>query len=279
MTMVRTLLLALGATLLLGGRCGSDPSPPSAPPQGSSWKLVWSDEFDGPAGQPPDAAKWIHDVGGSGWGNAQLEYDTDRPQNASLDGQGHLAITALADGYGGRAYSSARITTSGKFSHGPGRFEARLKLPPGRGLWPAFWLLGDNFGQSGWPACGEIDIMEYRGQETALVHGSVHGPGYSGGQAITAAHGLPGNAGFDAAFHVFSIDWSSTRIDFRVDDTVYQSIDPARLPPGARWVFDHPFLVILNLAVGGNYLGPPDASTPFPATMLVDYVRVYEPSL
>ncbi len=275
--LLRDSLLVLASALMLGGRCGSDPAPAAPPPPpASSWKLVWADEFDGPAGQAPDASKWGHDTGGSGWGNGQLEYDSDRPQNAALDGQGHLAITALNDGYGGRSYSSARLNTSGKFSHGPGRFEARLKLPPGRGLWPAFWLLGDNFGSSGWPACGEIDIMEYRGQEPTLAHGSVHGPGYSGGNAITAAHGLPGNAGFDGDFHVFSVDWTGTRIDFRVDDTVYQSIDPARLPPGGRWVFDHPFIVILDLAVGGGFIGPPDATTPFPAVMLVDYVRVYE---
>ncbi len=257
------LLAALGAGC---GGCGDD-----AP----SWDLVWEEEFEGPAGQLPDPARWRFDIG-TGWGNAQLEYDTDRPENVSLDGAGNLAIVARRETYEGCEYTSGRINTSGFFEHGPGRFEARIQLPVGQGMWPAFWLLGNNFAAEGvgWPACGEIDIMEYRGQEPRVVLGSLHGPGYSGGGALSARYTLSG-LGFDAGFHVFRVDWEKDRISWYVDGTIFHVVTPDDLPAGTRWVFDHPFFVILNLAVGGNFVGPPDASTSFPQTMLVDWVRVY----
>ena len=272
-------VLFAGLLLLCAGfgRCaGQPPADTAQPPLDAQWTLVWQDEFDGPAGSAPDPTRWRHDVGGNGWGNQQLEYDTDRTDNAALDGQGHLVITARRENFGGNDYTSARINTSGLFEQAYGKFEASLKLPPGDGLWPAFWLLGANADTVPWPGCGEIDIMEYRGQQPTLVHGSAHGPGYSGGRALTASHGLPANAAFDDGFHVFAIEWTPDRIDYRVDDTVYETLTPANLPAGTSWVFDHPFFVILNLAVGGNYVGNPDATTPFPATMLVDYVRVYQ---
>jgi beta-glucanase (GH16 family) len=276
--MKRNLWVALVALACAGwGRCGGTVSDPVQPPA-TQWTLVWSDEFDGDAGTPPDPTRWKHDVGGNGWGNQQLEYDTNELANAQLDGHGHLAITALKQNYGGNAYSSARINTAGLFDQAYGRFEASIQLPPGTGLWPAFWLLGADVGQNPWPACGEMDIMEYRGQQPTLVHGSAHGPGYSGGRAITASHSLAGGAAYDGGFHTFAIEWTPDQIDYRVDDTVYESITPAEVPSGDKWVFDHPFFIILNLAVGGNYVGSPDATTPFPATMLVDYVRVYEQS-
>jgi beta-glucanase (GH16 family) len=277
-----------GFALLLAGlacagwaRCGDTQSAAaitSTPPAADAgWTLVWSDEFEGDAGTPPSPAQWKHDVGGGGWGNQQLEFDTDLAQNASLDGHGHLAITALKQNFGGNAYSSARINTAGLFDQAYGRFEASIQLPKGAGLWPAFWLLGANVNTVPWPGCGEIDIMEYKGQQPALIHGSAHGPNYSGGRAITASHGLPGNAGdFSTGFHVFAVEWTPDRVDYRVDDTVYETITPQNLPAGSTWVFDHPFFVLLNLAVGGNYVGNPDVTTPFPAVMLVDYVRVYE---
>ena len=149
-----------------------------------------------------------------------------------------------------------------------------MKMPSGQGLWPAFWLLGSNISTAPWPACGEIDIMEYRGQETNLVHGALHGPGYSGASPISAHYDLPGN-GFDAAFHIFAVEWTQGTITWLVDDQVYQRLTAADLPGSARWVFDHPFNIMLNLAVGGGYVGDPDASTVFPQTMLVDWVRVY----
>jgi beta-glucanase (GH16 family) len=238
-------------------------------------KLLWAEEFSGPAGSLPQSSHWGFDVG-TDWGNAQLEYDTARPANVSLDGQGNLAITARRESYLGSTYTSGRITTRGLFSQTHGRIEARMKLPTGRGLWPAFWLLGADLATNPWPACGEIDIMEYRGQEPAVVHGSLHGPGYSGGGARTRSYTLPGGARFDGGYHVFAVEWKANQITWLVDGVPYQVLTPASLPSGTRWVFEHPFFIILNLAVGGNYVGPPDAGTVFPQTLLVDYVRVYQ---
>lgn len=237
--------------------------------------LTWQDEFDGPAGQLPNESRWRYDVGGSGWGNNQLEYDTARPENVSLDGAGHLAIVARRENYQGREYTSARINTAGLFDQQDGRFEARIRMPVGQGIWPAFWLLGSNFSTVDWPACGEIDIMECRGQEPRVIYGSLHGPGYSGGNAISRAFALGSNKSFGDDFHIFAVEWDSDRITFSVDDTPYQSVTLRDIPAGGRWVFDHPFFIILNVAVGGNFLGPPDAGTVFPQTMLVDWVRVY----
>jgi beta-glucanase (GH16 family) len=270
----RTLLLA---TLFLSstgslGRCGGSPA---EPPGEDAATLIWSDEFDGPAGQSPESSKWRFDIGtgSNGWGNAQLEYDTDRPTNVSLDGMGHLAITARRESFGGSSYTSGRINTRDLFDAEQGRFEARIKLPIGQGIWPAFWMLGANFQTVGWPQCGEIDILEYRGQEPNVLHASLHGPGYSGGRAVTGSHVLPG-AGFDADFHVFAVEWRTDRITWLLDGEPYQTIGPDDLPSGAPWVFDHPFFIILNVAVGGHFVGPPDETTSFPQTMLVDWVRV-----
>jgi beta-glucanase (GH16 family) len=257
--------------LLLPLGCASRRGPTG--PELVPWRLTWADEFDGPAGQSPDSTKWSYDIG-TNWGNAQLEYDTSRPENVSLDGAGNLAIVARREDYLGSAYTSARINTRGKFEQARGRFEARMKLPSGQGLWPAFWLLGANFGAVGWPNCGEIDIMEFRGQEPRIVHGSLHGPGYSGGNALTASFSQAREP-FDAAFHVFAVDWSADRITWSVDGVAYRTATPADLPSGAAWVFDHPFFVILNVAVGGNFVGGPSPDTVFPQTMTVDYVRVY----
>lgn len=151
-----------------------------------------------------------------------------------------------------------------------------MKLPTGRGLWPAFWLLGDNIATVPWPGCGEIDVMEYRGQEPSVIHGSLHGPGYSGGNARTRSYTLPGGARFDAGFHVFAVEWSPNQVRYLVDNVPYQVFTPASLPSGTSWVFDHPFFILVNLAVGGNFVGSPDAATVFPQTLLVDYVRVYQ---
>jgi len=263
------LLLLLAAAAAL---CGCEHETEAEPLE---WGLVWSDEFDGPAGQTPDASRWSFDIG-TDWGNDQLEYDTNRPENVSLDGDGNLAIVAREESYEGRNYTSGRIKTDGHFAREGGRFEARLKLPVGQGLWPAFWLLGSNYADPavGWPECGEIDIMEYRGQQPNIVHGSLHGPGYSGGAALTGSYTKSGE-GFDADFHVFTIDWDEDGITWLVDGIPYQTYTPNSLTGGRRWVFDHPFFIILNVAVGGNYVGPPNSSTVFPQTMLVDWVRVY----
>jgi beta-glucanase (GH16 family) len=250
----------------LGGRCGHQ--------EVSGPDLVWEDEFEGPAGQLPDPSRWRFDIG-TDWGNNQLEYDTDHPVNVSLDGDGHLAITAREETFLGRNYTSGRINTRGLFDQTRGRFEARIRLPVGQGIWPAFWLLGANFVEVGWPGCGEIDIMEYRGQQPHIVQGSLHGPGYSGGSALTGTFSLAGEQGFDSDFHVFAVEWNANSISWTVDGALYQTKTTNDLPEGARWVFDHPFFIILNVAVGGGFVGSPDASTSFPQTMLVDWVRVY----
>ncbi len=236
--------------------------------------LVWSDEFDGPVDTPIEPSRWVHDVGGGGWGNNQLEFDTDRIENASLDGQGNLRIVARQESFDDRDYTSARIKTQDRFEQAYGRFEARIKLPRGQGIWPAFWMLGENFPVVGWPECGEIDIMEYRGQQPYRIHGSAHGPGYFGARPVTQAFDLPAGD-FDDDFHVFSIEWTDKRITWFVDGEPYQRMRPEDLPPGGRWVFDQPFFLLLNVAVGGNFVGAPDATTQFPQTMLIDYVRVY----
>ncbi len=263
-------LFALGmaiAPVIAGNGCSSSSTSPG------EMTLIWHDEFEGPFGQSPDPRKWRFDIG-TDWGNGQLEYDTDRPENVYLDGNGKLAITARAEPYQGSAYTSGRITTQGFFAHARGRFEARIRLPAGQGIWPAFWMMGDNFDAVGWPSCGEIDIMEYRGQEPNVVHGSLHGPGYSGGRAITDSFTIPGN-GFDAGFNTFAIEWDRDSISWLVNGQVYQRRSPSDLPSGTRWVFDRPFFILLNVAVGGNFVGPPDSSTRFPQTMLVDWVRVH----
>ena len=257
------LLVAAGSILACGG--GTDSKDPE-------WNLIWSDEFEGPSGQSPDTSKWVFDIG-TDWGNRQLEYDTGRPENVSLDGDGNLAIVAIEESYAGQSYTSARIKTQDKFESAFGRFEARMKMPYGQGLWPAFWLLGANFEEAGWPQCGEIDIMEYRGQEPTIIHGTIHGPGYSGSQGIGSSYVLS-NARFDTAFYTFAVEWDLNRIQWFVDDEPYQTITAQDVP--GEWVYNHPFFIILNLAVGGGYVGSPDANTQFPQTLLVDYVRVYE---
>jgi len=251
-------------------------------PHPSQWKLVWSDEFDGPSGSAPDPTKWSYDVGGNGWGNHELEYYTNRAKNAYVQ-DGNLVIQALKETYTGsdgvtRNYTSARLLTAGHFSQAYGRFEARIKLPYGQGLWPAFWMVGDNIGQVGWPQCGEIDIMENVGKEPSIVHGSIHGPGYTGGTGVSAAYTLPNRARFSDDFHVFAVEWEPDVVRFYVDGNLYATDIPFSLPAGAKWAFDHPFMIILNVAVGGDWPGAPDSSTVFPQPMLVDYVRVYKPA-
>jgi len=244
------------------------------------WALVWSDEFDGPDGAMPDPAKWEMETGGNGWGNQELETYTDRPVNAQQTG-GNLVITARKENYKGtdkiqRNYTSARLKTQGKFEHAFGRVEARIKIPFGQGIWPAFWMLGDNIGKVGWPACGEIDIMENIGKEPSTVHGTIHGPAYSGEKGIGSPFSLPDGKKFADDFHVYAVEWESNEIRFYVDRNLYATRTPSELPEGAKWVYDHKFFVILNVAVGGGWPGNPDKTTVLPQQMLVDYVRVYE---
>jgi beta-glucanase (GH16 family) len=254
----------LAGTLLVAGCGGQEGHPP--------WLLVDGDEFEGPAGASPDPGFWSFDLGGSGFGNGESQYYTDRPDNAALDGAGQLVITARREVMGNRQYTSARLTSRGKHEWTYGRVEAALQLPAGKGLWPAFWLLGSNFRQDGWPACGEIDVMESRGQQPEVVFGSLHGPGYSGGGALM---GQLAGQDFDAGMHRYAVEWEPGVVRWSVDDRVYHEVRATRLPGGGRWVFDHPFFVVLNLSVGGHFGGEPDDSTVFPQTLRADWVRVY----
>ncbi len=250
----------------------------AAPAAAAIGPLTWADEFNAAANTPINSARWTHDVGGGGWGNNQLEYDTNSTRNVAHDGAGNLVITARRENaglncwYGPCQYTSARIKTQGKFTQRYGRFEARIKIPRGQGIWPAFWMLGDNMPTVGWPNAGEIDILENIGREPTRVHGSLHGPGYSGGNPLTGSY-APGYT-FADAFHTFAVDWGPTSVTWLVDGVAYQTKTSSQTN-GNPWVFDHPFFLILNVAVGGNWPGSPDASSPYPQTMLIDYVRVY----
>jgi len=242
-----------------------------------SWRLVWCDEFDQPDGSLPDTSKWGYDTGGGGWGNGELQYYTTRTNNARIEG-GKLVIEAKLENYEGKKHTSARLLTKDKWSWTYGRMEARLKIPRGQGIWPAFWMLGSNIGSAGWPACGEIDIMENIGKEPGILHGTVHGPGYSGGAGITGQVSLPGSAALADDFHIYGVEWETNRITWLLDGKAYFTITPTNLPPGKKWVFDQPHFLLLNLAVGGAWPGYPDNTTVFPQRLIVDYVRVYAPA-
>ena len=237
-------------------------------------ELTLSDEFD--TDGAPNSTIWEYDIGtrGDGWGNNELQYYTDRSENVIVQ-NGYLIITARQENFEGSSYTSARILTKDKFEQQYGRFEARIRTPYGQGMWPAFWMLGANSDEVTWPGCGEIDIMEIRGQEPTIVVGSVHGPGYSAGQAISKRYDLV-NDRFDTDFHIFGIEWGPNYVNYYVDEVLYNRITPGDLPDPKNWVFDQPFYIIINLAVGGNFVGSPNEETVFPQTLLVDYVRAYK---
>ncbi len=243
------------------------------------WSLVWSDEFDGAAGAPPDPATWQPEVGGHGWGNEELQYYSDSTENAALDGAGNLAIVVrrvdpeLRGRVGGCAYSSARLVSKDRVTFSYGLVQARIRLPRGRGIWPAFWMLGQNIDGVGGPRCGEIDVMENFGTDPAVVHGTVHGPGYSGAAGITASYRADTRLADD--FHVYAVHREPDRIRWYLDDQLYATVTPADLQ-GNPWVFDHEFYLLLNVAVGGTFSVDPDPSVAFPQAMLVDYIRVHE---
>ena len=248
----------------------------------AGWTLSWSDEFNGTMGTKPDPKYWGYDLGGGGWGVAQLQVYTNNAANASMDGQGHLAIAAIKDAQGN--FTSARLKTQGKFEQAYGRFEVRAKVTTGNGMWPAFWMLGNDFERATnpvpWPDCGEIDVMEIRGTQPLTNLGSLHGPGYSGMHPLTGKTSLPdGGALLSDDFHIYAIEWETNVVRFYLDTTLYETRTAADVPTdagaSARWVYDHPFFLLLNVAVGGRFPGPPDGTT-FPQTMLVDYVRAYK---
>ncbi|HXC95791.1 MAG TPA: glycoside hydrolase family 16 protein [Edaphobacter sp.] len=246
--------------------------------QSTQWHLTWSDEFNASNGSPPDPAKWNIVTLGNGFGNGELETYTARPANIEQR-DGNLVITARkedltgADGLA-RNYTSARINTQNHFTQKYGRFEARLKLPIGKGVWPAFWMLGNDHETNEWPNCGEIDILEAIGSPTTM-YSTIHGPGYSGKEGPTTKFNLPADEKIDNAFHVYAVEWSPNDIKFFFDDQLIVERTPADLPHGTRWIYDHPFYLLLNLAIGGYWPGKPDDTTVFPKQMLVDYVRVY----
>lgn len=233
--------------------------------------LVWSEEFDYTG--LPAPAKWNIETGGTGWGNNELQYYTNSQNNLSV-GNGMLTITAREEQFGGRNYTSGRITTQGKFDFKYGRIEARIKLPYGQGLWPAFWMLGANFSTAGWPECGEIDIMEMVGgtNNDNTCHSTLHwdnnGEHAQYGQSYTLPSGI-----FADNFHVFSVRWNSQSIKAYMENIQYFEID---ITPAELSEFQNNFFLILNVAVGGNWPGPPNASTQFPQTMQVDWIRVYQ---
>jgi len=283
---------ALGSGGIIGSGGTGGPADAATGIDGASalpgWILTWSDEFDGQDGSAVDPTKWVHDVGGSGWGNQELEYYTNGTQNAVVMG-GNLVITATtasASSYncsypssGPCQYTSARLLTQNKFSQQYGRIEARIQIPKGQGLWPAFWMLGADINTSGWPTCGEIDIMENIGKEPSTNNGSLHMPaaGTSNDDDLTGTYTLPGNAKLGDDFHTYAIEWSAAAIKFYVDDNLYETQTPSTAT-GRTWKFDHPFFMLLNVAVGGQWPGAPDSTTTFPQTMKVDWVRVYEPA-
>jgi beta-glucanase (GH16 family) len=285
-----TTLLALAAAVACssGGSTAVAPvnNPPVTTPAPTTWKLAWSDEFDGAAGSGVDAAKWGHDLGDGcssgicGWGNNEREWYTNAPENVSLDGAGHLQIVArvapagLTCYYGACRYTSGKITTRGKMTAAPGRVEARLKLPTGQGLWPAFWMLGSGFPTVAWPACGELDIRENKGSTSLATSSAIHGPGYSGNTPFAHVSQLPGG-GVTTDFHTYAVEWNAETVRFSVDSTVNYEVSRASIQQFGEPVIGNAYFVILNLAVGGQFDGNPQSDAIFPATMLVDWVRVY----
>ena len=261
---------------------GGAPNPtpttvPSPTPHGPYTNLVWSDEFNGTL---LDATNWNIETGGTGNGNGELQYYTNG-QNISFAG-GSMIITARQENpanyqcwYGTCTYTSSRITTAAKREFTYGRIEARIQIPYSQGLWPAFWMLGNNIGTVGWPNCGEIDIMENIGREPNIIHGTVHGPGYSGANGLGGPYTLPSGAYHDA-YHVFAVEWEGNVFRWYMDNTLYFTLTRATVETHGQWVFDHPNFILLNVAVGGAWPGSPDGTTVFPQQMKVDYVRVYQ---
>ena len=247
-----------------------------------SWELAWSDEFDGAAGERANPENWTYETGGWGWGNDELQYYTDSTDNAALDGDGNLTITVeeidpatteLQCWYGPCEYTSARLITENKQEFEYGRMETRVKVPQGSGIWPAVWTLGNDFRDVGWPQTGEIDIMEFVGRLPNEIFGTIHGPGYSGGQSFGGIYDF-GTPVYDD-WHTFEVEWTPERIDWYVDGIQYHTASPEDIAPN-EWVFDHPFTLLTNVAVGGNFGGQLGDDLEFPQSLLVDYIRVYQ---
>ena len=263
------------------GSTGSTDAAPDAYVPGSI--LTWSDEFDGPDGSAADPTKWTHDTGSSRLGqrgrgvlhggHGERRRRRGRPRHHGharwrLKYQCSYAPTAA----GTCLYTSARLKTEGLFAQQYGRFEARVQMPTGQGLWPAVWMLGDNIDTVSWPACGEIDFMETIGSDITTDHGSLHMPN----DDPTGTYTLPDGGSFGDGFHVFATEWEPGSVSFYVNGILYETQTQAEVPSGGTWEFDHPFFLVMNVAVGGQWPGAPNATTQFPQTMKVDWVRVYQ---
>jgi beta-glucanase (GH16 family) len=266
MRMKKTIAALLAACILPTGAWAAEPATRAVVPAG--WVLDWSDEFDG---ESLDHGKWVEETGGHGFGNNEEQYYTARPDNVRV-ANGKLVIEARREEYQGKHYTSARIKTAGLKERTHGRYEARIRIPRGQGIWPAFWLLGADVTTRGWPRCGEIDIMENIGKEPGIVHGTMHGPGYSGEHGVGKPQSLDSGS-FADDYHVYAVEWEPREVRWYRDGILYHTARPDTVK--GEWVFEHPFFVLLNLAVGGNWPGNADATTVLPQQMLVDYVRVY----
>jgi beta-glucanase (GH16 family) len=294
MTVSQIFTLDAFCLVLLAACADSAPSSTSSgtvatqPPPPIQWTQVWSDEFDGPAGAPVDATKWTNDLADGcaeklcGWGNDEKEYYSTDASNISTNGQGQLVIVGKAAPagltcyYGTCRYTSAKITTRGKLVVSPaGRVEARIKLPSGQGLWPAFWMLGSTCPQTPWPNCGEIDIMENKGSQPSSTSSALHGPGYSGATPFAHSQSFPNGNVTD--FHTYAVEWDTFTVKWFVDGVVHYQVGITDINAYGVSVLDKSFIVILNLAIGGHFDGDPQSDAIFPATMLVDYVRVFVP--
>lgn len=277
---------ALAVAVAVACSDGTAPIVKEPPPPQVTWIQTWSDEFEGAAGARIDGTKWRYDIGDGcgagicGWGNNEKEYYTDAAENIALNGQGQLMIVArqapagLTCHYGPCRYTSAKVTTRGTMLAAPGRVEARIKLSAGQGLWAAFWMLGQNHPTVPWPASGEIDIMENRGSAPATSVSAIHGPGYSGATPFGHSYTLPGGS-LAADFHTFAVEWDASQARFYVDGLEHYRTTASALEQFGPSVLNQSFYLILNLAVGGGFDGDPQSDEIFPATMLVDYVRVF----
>jgi beta-glucanase (GH16 family) len=268
-------LLALVTT---AGTCQSPTETDKAGETEAAWQLVWADEFD--VDGLPDTTKWSYDVGGHGWGNNELQFYTEnRLENARVE-DGHLVIEARQESVGGRGYSSARLVTKGKGDWQYGRFEARAKLPSGRGTWPAIWMLPTEWRYGGWPESGEIDIMEHVGYNPDVIHSTVHTGAYNHLRGTQRGDTLY-VATARSDFHVYAVEWTEREIRGYVDDTRYFTFENERRTDEdathMEWPFDQPFHLLLNIAVGGNWGGAEGVdNTIWPQQLVVDYVRVYQ---
>jgi beta-glucanase (GH16 family) len=267
------LVLPLAAVVFASSAIAQKIVPPSG------WKLTWHDEFNGRNGSSPDPRKWVYDLGGSGWYNNELETYTARTKNVRME-RGNLVIEAHREDFTGadskpRHFTSARLKTLGRFAQQYGRFEARIRIPQGQGAWPAFWMEGVSAAHVKWPECGEIDIMENIGKNPGRVYSTLHGPGFEATSRLQARHDLADGQKLADDFHLYAVEWSKEKITFLLDGEAYGTLVLDTPEHGRDLPLDQPFFMLLNLAVGGDWPGPPNATTPFPMQMFVDYVRVY----